>query len=271
MRVARGSLSGHGVAPEGIVENPSGRNARAIRTRVARYVVATALVGGIALLPRAARAGTLADATLPRRDLLEVALAAYHRIQDAGILHTPVLTVIDYSLPSSERRLWVLDPDRIHVLFHEFVAHGRGSTAENDPDRAVRFGNDPESHRSSLGTFLTGETYTGKHGHSLALIGLDAGVNDRAVERRVVMHPADYVSASFRARRNGRIGRSWGCPALDPAVAPAIIDRIRDGSVVYVAGATPPPTVSSVATSARGGMRRGRVSGSGTVVASQRR
>lgn len=96
-------------------------------------------------------------------------------------------------------------------------------------------------HRSSssLGTFLTGKTYTGSHGNSLELIGLDPGVNDKAMGRRIVMHPADYVSAGFRAVRAGRGGRSWGCPALDPTVAPAIIACIRNGSLVYVGGPAP--------------------------------
>jgi len=186
--------------------------------------------------PGVARAGMDASAW-PRAGLLEHALAAYRRVQGAGLLRIPLLTVIDYSLPSWERRLWVLDPMRSTVLFHEFVAHGRGSATEADPDRAVRFGNDAASLRSSLGTFLTGGTYTGKHGRSLELIGLDPGVNDKARERRIVMHPADYVSAEFRALRGGRVGRSFGCPALDPAIAPALIDRIRDGSVLYAEGA----------------------------------
>ena len=192
------------------------------------------LVSGFATSP--AYAGALDVGTLPPRALLERALAAYRRVEATGLLHTRLLTVIDYSLPSWERRLWVVDPARLRVLFHEFVAHGRGSTTDANPDYAVRFGNEAASLRSSLGTFLTGGTYTGKHGHSLELIGLDPGINDKALERRIVMHPADYVSAEFRASKGGRVGRSWGCPALDPAVAPAIIDRIQDGSVIYVAG-----------------------------------
>jgi hypothetical protein len=200
-----------------------------------------------ALAPGVARAGALGDAALPRRALLDVALSAYRRVEAAGLLHTRLLTVIDYSLPSSQRRLWVIDPDRLRVVFHEFVAHGRGSGPEDAPERALWFGNDPESHRSSLGTYLTGDTYTGEHGHSLAMLGLEPGVNDRARERRIVMHPADYVSAAYRAASGGRVGRSWGCPALDPVVATAIIDRIQDRSVIYVGAAAqlenalPPP------------------------------
>jgi hypothetical protein len=207
---------------------------RALRSRARVAAVATLLlIGGFGA--SVARADTEAMAW-PRATLLEHALAAYQRVQGAGRLRTALLTVIDYSLPSWERRLWVLDPARSIVLFHEFVAHGRGSATDADPDHAVRFGNDAASLRSSLGTFLTGGTYTGKHGRSLELIGLDPGLNDNALERRIVIHPAEYVSAAFRAV-HGRVGRSWGCPALDPAVAPALIDRIRDGSVIYVEGA----------------------------------
>ena len=192
------------------------------------------------LAPVSAHADDAGAGTLPRRELLDDALAAYHRVEQAGLVRTHLLTIIDYSLPASERRLWVIDADRLRVLFHELVAHGRGSATDGDPERAVWFGNDPSSRRSSLGTFLTGETYTGSHGHSLELVGLDPGVNDHAIERRIVIHPAAYVTMAHRARW-GQIGRSWGCPALDPAVASAVIDTIQDGSVVYAAAAQTPP------------------------------
>ncbi len=178
------------------------------------------------------------DSALPRSDLLQRALSAYHRVEQSGVLRTKLLTVIDYSLPSSTRRLWVVDPAQpARVLFHEFVAHGRGSTDDENPDYAVRFGNEPSSLRSSLGAFLTGTTYTGTHGYTLELYGLDPGVNDKAFERKIVMHPAEYVSAAHLAFWGG-VGRSWGCPALDPAVATAVIDRIQNGSLLYVDGAT---------------------------------
>jgi len=188
----------------------------------------------IAVVPLAARSEPAAErASLPRADVLARALAAYHRVEHAGLVHNELLTVIDYTLPSSQRRLWVIEPASLRVLLHEYVAHGRGSARQDDPDRAVRFGNDEGSHRSSLGTFVTGAVYAGEHGLSLELVGLDPGVNDRALERRLVMHAADYAGADFRARSGGRLGRSWGCPALDPAVARSVIDRIEDGSVLY--------------------------------------
>ncbi len=216
-----------------MVSNPTSSN----RLRARRWAIGAPMA--VALLavsvPTAALAGGSASRVEPslRAELLERALAAYRRIEASGRIGNPVLTVIDYSLPSSVRRLWVLDPATRRVLAHEYVAHGRGSNHPEDPARAVRFGNEPESHRTSLGSFLTGDTYEGQHGVSLELDGLEPGVNDRARERRIVIHPADYVSEEFRARSGGWVGRSFGCPALAPDVAPALIARIRGGSLLY--------------------------------------
>jgi len=189
----------------------------------------------MAFSPLAARSEPAGDdgSSRPRPAVLARGLAAYHRVEQAGLVRNELLTIIDYALPSSQRRLWVIDPASQRVLRREYVAHGRGSSPEGDPDHAVRFGNDEGSHRSSLGTFLTGTVYPGEHGLSLELVGLDSGLNDHAVLRRIVMHPAAYASADFRAKSGGRLGRSWGCPALDPAVARSLIDRIEDGSVVF--------------------------------------
>ena len=138
------------------------------------------------------------------------------------------LTIIDFSLPSVEQRMWVVDLDTDEVLFHELVAHGK-STGGN---HARSFSNEPGSHASSLGTFITGGTYEGKHGFSLKLTGLEPGFNDRALERAIVVHAAWYVSPDF-AKRHGRLGRSWGCPAVRPEVAEELIDAIRGGSVMF--------------------------------------
>jgi hypothetical protein len=208
--------------------------------RVAAWLLATLLV---ATTPQIAIGAS--DGALPRGELLERAIDSYRRLAGDGRVRNPVLTVIDYALPSSQRRLWVIDPTTRRVLFHEFVAHGRGSASETDPDRLVRFGNEAQSHRSSRGAFLTGDTYSGQHGHSLELYGLEAGVNDLAFERRIVIHPAHYVSAAFRAQSGGRLGRSWGCPALDPAVARPIIDRIAGGSVLFADGVAMPPRIAA--------------------------
>jgi hypothetical protein len=136
--------------------------------------------------------------------------------------------VIDYTRPSTEPRLWVLDLARRALLHEELVAHGRG-TGDN---HAQYFSNDPGSHQSSLGLFVTLDTYAGKHGRSLRLQGLEAGINDRALERAIVMHGAEYVANAFAAL-HGRLGRSWGCPALAVDVAQRVIDRIRGGSPLF--------------------------------------
>lgn len=142
-----------------------------------------------------------------------------------------LLTIIDYSLPSTEPRLWVLDLAKGEVLFHELVAHGKGSGG----NYATRFSNVNDSLQTSLGLFLTGGTYVGGNGYSLKLQGLDKGVNDRAEARHIVMHGAWYVSAEH-ARRQGRLGRSWGCPALSEASARTVIDTIKGGSFVFSYG-----------------------------------
>ena len=142
-----------------------------------------------------------------------------------------LLTVIDYSLPSTRPRLWVLDLAKGKVLFRELVAHGQGS----GDNYATRFSNLPDSHQSSLGLFLTGGTYTGGNGYSLKLRGLESGVNDLAESRYIVMHGAWYVSPEH-ARTHGRIGRSWGCPALPQESAGPVIDTIKDGSFLFVYG-----------------------------------
>lgn len=212
---------------------------------ISRAVAALSLVVPLlAFAPDPAAAGPAA-LCLPDHHVLARALSAYHRAEQAGLVRNQLLTVIDYGLPSSLRRLWVIEPRSLHVLMYEFVAHGRGSAPLEDPDRATRFGNEPESHRSSLGTFLTGTIYNGEHGYSLELFGLEPGVNDRAQERHIVMHPAAYVGEAFRAKSGGRVGRSWGCPALDPVIARSLIDRIQEGSVVFAVGPVSPGPFSS--------------------------
>jgi len=135
---------------------------------------------------------------------------------------------IDYSLPSSEPRLWVIDLARKQVLHHELVAHGEGS----GDTRPVAFSNEEGSHRSSLGLFRTDEAYTGRFGYSLRLSGLESGINDKARARAIVMHGSSDVSRAFAAEW-GTIGRSWGCLALPEDVAPRIIDSIAGGSAIF--------------------------------------
>lgn len=141
------------------------------------------------------------------------------------------LGLIDYSLASTRKRFWLFDVATRSVLFNGYVAHGKNS-GENF---AARFSNEPGSLATSLGLYMAGETYYGQHGLSLRLHGLDRNFNDKAYERAIVMHGADYVSESF-IENNQRLGRSWGCPALSREIAPRVINRLKEGGLLFAYG-----------------------------------
>ncbi|WP_460553755.1 murein L,D-transpeptidase catalytic domain family protein [Hymenobacter daeguensis] len=144
----------------------------------------------------------------------------------------PVLTLIDFSRPSQQKRLWVINIEKAKVLYHTLVAHGKASGA----DVPMAFSNQDGSEMSSLGFYRTAPTtYVGKHGLSLKIKGLDPGFNTNAESRAVVVHGADYVCEDF-VRAHGRLGRSQGCPALPVAQTPAIVKAIQGGSVLYLHG-----------------------------------
>lgn len=206
----------------------------------------------VAVPGAAAPAPAAFDADGLSPDVLDLALQSVAGARSRGVsADDRLLTVIDYSLPSTEPRLWVLDLERRKVLYRELVAHGRG-TGDN---YARHFSNVPDSLQTSLGLFLTGGTYQGGNGYSLKLRGLDPGLNDRAEERYIVMHGAWYVSPA-QARSQGRLGRSWGCPAVSEAVAQPLIDTIKGGSFVFsyhpdeprLAGSSTAPRVVTAAT-----------------------
>lgn len=184
----------------------------------------------LSAVPGAGPSRAALEAQVPRAShaALHAALAAWNRAVEERVVARPgVLTVIDYSRPSTEPRLFVIDMTSSRVAFSELVAHGRGS----GDNAAERFSNQDGSRMSSLGVFLAGGTYNGQHGLSLRLDGLEPGFNDRARERAIVMHAAGYVSTAMIASQ-GRLGRSWGCPAVRPAIAKPLIDAIKDGSLV---------------------------------------
>jgi hypothetical protein len=202
-------------------------------------IIGAALLAAMLVVPHASNASTSAtfaiadfDATAIggiETDVLEMALGAASCAVKTGAAKGPeTLTVIDYSKPSSEPRLWVYDLKTKQLLFEELVAHGQGSGA----NMATQFSNTDESHQTSLGLFVTSDTYVGKNGYSLRLDGLDKGVNDRARERAIVMHGAPYVSSAF-VKANGRLGRSWGCPAISELVARKMIDTVKGGGLVF--------------------------------------
>jgi hypothetical protein len=161
--------------------------------------------------------------------VLTLALKAASRAHEKGLGKKKILAVIDYSLPSTKKRLWVFDLERKKLLFHELVAHGKGS-GEN---YAKVFSNQEGTLASSLGLYEATETYQGKHGYTLKLEGLEKGFNDNAVKRSIVIHSARYVTEAFW-KKYGRLGRSWGCPALDKRVAKKAIDTLKGGSLVFV-------------------------------------
>ena len=142
-----------------------------------------------------------------------------------------VLTIIDYSRPSTEKRLFVIDLIDQKLLFNTLIAHGKNS-GEN---LATVFSNVPESKTSSLGFFITAETYMGGNGYSLRLDGIEKGINHNARKRDIVIHKADYVSTDF-IEKEGRLGRSWGCPALPNEISKKIIDTIKEGTCIFIYG-----------------------------------
>jgi hypothetical protein len=169
-----------------------------------------------------------------RPEILELALEAYEQAEVGGHVRRPVLTVIDYELPSYQQRLWVIDMKVGRVLYQEWVAHGMGAPrgSGGTMEEALSFSNEKGTLKSSLGLFVTAETYYGRHGYSLKLDGLEKGVNDKARERLIVLHGAQYVSED-RAE-NHLVGRSWGCPAVRPGISNILIDAIKEGSVLWI-------------------------------------
>lgn len=142
-----------------------------------------------------------------------------------------VLTVIDFTKSSTQKRMWIIDIEKKKLLLNTYVAHGQGSGF----DLANVFSNKEESHQSSLGFYVTNETYFGKHGLSLRLDGFDRGINDKARERAIVVHGANYVSESF-IKQTGRLGRSYGCPAVPIELTDKVINLIKDKTCLFING-----------------------------------
>lgn len=156
-------------------------------------------------------------------DVLKLSLNAYSKARQKNLDTKGLLTIVDYSKPSSERRLWVVDVNKQKVLFNTWVAHGKNSGALN----STSFSNDPRSLQSSLGVFLTSDTYSGKNGYSLHIQGLESGINDNAYSRAIVFHGASYVSGG-----RGMQGRSWGCFAVSRDVVYPLINTIKSNTLV---------------------------------------
>jgi len=160
--------------------------------------------------------------------VLQLALQAVASARKQGIGNEKILGIIDFSLPSTKRRFWVLDLKQKSVLFHELVAHGKGS----GDNFATSFSNQPGSFQSSLGLYVTESPYQGEHGYSLRLQGLEQGVNDQAKSRAIVLHGAWYVSQSMITQQS-RLGRSLGCPAVEQTAVKPLIDRLKGGHLIF--------------------------------------
>lgn len=161
--------------------------------------------------------------------VFQKALSGFLQLSHADQIENKLLTIIDFSLPSTQERLWIIDMTSQAIIYQSYVAHGQQSGGLY----AEHFSNKPNSHQSSLGFYITGEPYHGKHGLSLRLDGLEAGINDKARERAIVIHSADYVSQTF-IEQHGRLGRSHGCPAIPKEAHEKIIQQIAGKSCLYI-------------------------------------
>ena len=158
------------------------------------------------------------------------AIKGYESLKKNGkINNLKVLSIIDFTKPSSQKRLFILDVQNFRILFNTYVAHGQNTGKEF----ATKFSNKPDSYQSSLGFYLTEGTYNGKNGFSMQLEGVENGINDKAGERAIVVHGAPYVSEGF-IRSRGYIGRSHGCPALPEKLNKPIIEKIKNGSCLFI-------------------------------------
>jgi len=161
--------------------------------------------------------------------IVKLAIDAFNKAKQNGVgIKKPIITVIDYSIASTQKRLWVLDIDKKKVLYTSMVAHGRNS-GEN---YTTTFSNKMGSKQTSVGVFLTENTYTGHCGYTLRLQGLEKGFNDKAKDRLIVFHGAPYVNTKI-ANTYGRLGRSWGCPAVEKELATPIINTIKGGTLMF--------------------------------------
>lgn len=160
--------------------------------------------------------------------VISLALTAYKKAEHKGYSNSPILTVVDYALPSNKKRLWVFDVKKHKLLYHTYVAQGRGTGIK----WARRFSNQPGTRESSLGLYKTDQTYFGHNGYSLKLTGLDQGFNNNAYRRSIVMHGAWYMSPQYIKNR-GRAGLSFGCFAVSKKLAKPIINTIKNDTLIF--------------------------------------
>lgn len=156
-----------------------------------------------------------------------LAFNAHETARQRGFTHSDILTIIDYSLPSTAKRLWVVDLRKNKMIVNTVVSHG----AHTGDLYARSFSDQPGTHKTSIGVYVTDQTYSGSHGISLRLKGLERGFNANAYSRAIVVHGARYVGEGINMVGRG-IGRSWGCPAIPAQIASSVINTIKGGSVL---------------------------------------
>ena len=221
-----------------------------ITKRVARYGLLLGLLCTPFMMPASSKVGHVAataymgkedsynmlydelqlDTLNLSRKAFAYAVKGFAKLQAKGMLNnTSIISIVDFSLPSSKKRLFVIDMQNGSLLFNTYVSHGRGSGQA----MATRFSNRPGSNMSSLGFYITGGTYIGEHGVSLRLQGIEKGINDKALKRGIVMHSADYVEEDYIQQR-GYSGRSEGCPAIPQEFQEPVIETIKDGSCLFL-------------------------------------
>jgi len=163
------------------------------------------------------------------RKVFELALRGMYKLIRKGHIKQNILSIVDFSQPSVNKRLYVIDLDSYSLLYNTWVAHG----VKSGKVEATYFSNKPASHKSSLGFYVTGQTYKGSNGYSLKLLGVEKGINDYAFRRGIVMHGAEYVSEEY-IQSQGYIGRSYGCPAVPADISRELIDQVKEGTCLFI-------------------------------------
>jgi len=167
-----------------------------------------------------------------RKEVFFKAIQAFKSAHKQGQMKYSVVSIADFTLHSSKKRLWTIDLKTKTVLFHTVVSHGKGSDTDHD-GKLNSVSNVPQSKQSSVGLYKTAETYTGKHGYSLKMDGLEKGFNDNARERAIVIHGAEYARDSF-VRKHGKTGRSFGCPAVSDSISEEFINTVKGGTLYWI-------------------------------------
>lgn len=159
----------------------------------------------------------------------QLALKGWSKLKARGKVSKDIISICDFTQSSNQKRLYIIDLSTGALLFNTLVAHGK-----NTGDEFARyFSNKPSSLASSLGFYITKQTYEGSHGLGLKLTGMEPGFNDRAEERDIVMHGAWYVCDKF-VNQYGKLGKSWGCPAVPVELHEQIINTIKDGTTLFI-------------------------------------